>query len=219
MLEQLKAFYRKNRLLIISGLAIILLTQICSRGARRPQPTNPAPIAQHLDSQAIDDTQLKPLREIYYEEQQQHNTSNPEMTNLFILMGLVLLVYVATKRGWLQKLAPSIVWLSVSVRRNKQNKQRMATITISNHTKENVTFESPILSFGSPFGKQRKFKLRGNTEQAVFPLTLMPGTAHRLTINIDTFRQKAGIEKGFKWIKVEVDTNRKSYRSVWKYLF
>lgn len=219
MLEQIKAFYKKNRLFIIIGLALVLLMQICSRGARPPQHAVQEHQTLQIDSQTMDDAQLKPLRDIYYEQQQNSKTRNPELTNLFLLMGLVLLVYVATKRGWLQKLAPSIVWISISVKRNKPNKERIATITISNHTKDSVTFDSPVLLFSSLFSKSRKFKIKGNSDQAVFPLTLMPGTGHKLSINLETFRDKAGITKGLKWIKTEVDTNRKTYSSVWKYIF
>ncbi len=169
MLNQLKEFYRKNRLLIIIGLAFILLMQICSRGARVSKPLPQQTVQQQLDKNLSDDSQLKPLKEIYYEEQQQRQDSNPQMTNLFILMGLVLLVYVATRRGWLQKLAPSIVWVSINIRRHKASKERIATITISNHTKESLSFSSPVIGFGSPTKKGRKFKLKGSADQAVFP--------------------------------------------------
>ncbi|MBS2210057.1 hypothetical protein KEM09_01505 [Carboxylicivirga mesophila] len=219
MLNQLKEFYKKNRLFIIIGLAFILLMQICSRGGRVSKQAVPETSVHQPDSSVSDDSQLKPLREIYYEEQQNKKTRNPEITNLFILMGLVLLVYVATRRGWLQKLAPSIVWVNIRIRRHKSSKDRIATITISNHTKESLTFSSPVLSFGSPLKKSRKFKLKGGGDQSVFPLTLMPGTAHSLNINLDAFRQKAGITKGYKWVKTEVDTGTKSYCSIWKYLF
>ncbi len=219
MLNQLKEFYRKNRLLIIIGLAFILLMQICSRGGRVSKPLPPPNTQQQVDTAGLDDSQLKPLKEIYYEEQQNKKGRTPQMTNLFILMGLVLLVYVATKRGWLQKLAPSIVWIRTNVQRHKTTKERIATITISNHTKESLTFSSPVIAFGSPIKKRRRFKIKGGADQTVFPLTLMPGTAHKLTINVDAFRQKAGITKGYKWIKTEVNAGSKSYGSFWKYLF
>ena len=159
------------------------------------------------------------MRDIYYEQQQNNTTRNPELTNLLLLMGLVLLVFVASKRGWFQKITPSFVWISVTIKRNKVNKERIVTISISNHTKNSLTFDSPVMVFGSVLGKRRKFKIKGNSDQAVFPLTLMPGTGHKLTMNLDTFRQKAGIIKGLKWVKAEVETDRKTYSSFWKYQF
>ncbi|WP_439182912.1 hypothetical protein [Carboxylicivirga taeanensis] len=219
MLNQLKDFYQKNRLFIISGLALVLLLQICSRGARKPVSTALPDTHIQADTVVNADTLLKPLQEIYYEEKLKNSERNPEITHLFLLMGLVLLVFVATKRGWLQKLTPSIVWVSIKARRKKETKERVATISISNYTKESLTISSPILILSSPSKKARKFKVKGSTEQNIFPLTLMPGTAHHLTINLDTFRQKAGIKKGFRWMKVKVNTDKRTHSSVWKYLF
>jgi hypothetical protein len=170
-----------------------------------------------LTPEAGDDSQLKPLNEIYYEQQQEKQERNPDMISLYILMGMVLLVYVATKRGWLQKLSPSIVWVTISLKRNKATKARIATITINNQTKESLTFSPPILAFGGPFKKARKYRIKGGDDN-IFPLTLMPGTAHRLTIDMDAFRQKAGL-KGNNWVRVEANASLKVYRSFWKYLF
>ncbi|MCU4156485.1 hypothetical protein J1N10_10885 [Carboxylicivirga sp. A043] len=216
MLDKIKTFYRQNRLLIIIGLSFILLMQICSRGGRvdKPAVQKEQPV---LDQEIADDSQLKPLNEIYYEQQQKKQERNPEMISLYILMGMVLLVYVATKRGWLQKLSPSIVWVVISVKRNKTTKARVATITINNQTKESLTFSPPILAFATPFKKARKFRIKGADEN-LFPLTLMPGTAHRLTIDMDAFRTKAGLTAN-KWVRVEANAGLKVYRSLWKYLF
>ncbi|TRX66217.1 7TM-DISM domain-containing protein [Carboxylicivirga sp. M1479] len=218
-MHKIKEFYRKNRLLIIAGLAFILLMQICSKGGRVKQKNAEHDSQVTTEAPSNNDSELKPLNEIYYEEQQNNPERNPEMTSLFILMGLVLLVYVATKRGWLQKLTPSIVWVRISVKRNKATKQRMATISIANHTKESITFFAPVLAFSASFGKARRFRLKGGSDQQLFPLTLMPGTAHTVTLNIDNFHKKAGLSNSFKWVKVEVNAGLKNYQSFWKYLF
>ncbi|MCG8579281.1 MAG: hypothetical protein MI866_05165 [Bacteroidales bacterium] len=216
MLDRIKTFYRQNRLLIIIGLAFLLLMQICSRGGRVEKPIQPRePLA--AEESITDDSQLKPFNELYYEQQQERQQRNPEMISLYILMGLVLFVYVATKRGWLQKLSPSVVWVTVRVKRNKATKARVASILINNQTKESLTFSPPILAFGAPFKKARKFRIKGGDDN-LFPLTLMPGTAHRLTIDIDAFRQKAGLA-GNNWVRVEANAGLKVYRSIWKYLF
>ncbi|MCT4588237.1 MAG: hypothetical protein N4A71_10475 [Carboxylicivirga sp.] len=218
MIDKIKEFYQKNRLLIIIGLAMILLMQICSRGGRVDRTVSLPSETNQYNESVQDDRQLKPLDEIYYEEQQKEQRQNPEMFSLFILMGLVLFVFVATKRGWLQRLSPSIVWISVSIKRNKVTKERIASISIRNHTKESLTFSPPVLAFGMLFKKTRKFRIKGGSD-AVFPLTLMPGTAHNISINLDVFTQKAGISSGSKWLKVEVNAGLKLYRSMWKYLF
>lgn len=216
MLDKIKAFYHQNRLLIIIGLAFLLMMQICSRGGRVEKPKHQNTLS---DTEQImpDDSQIKPLNEIYYEQQKENNERNPEMISLYLLMGMVLLVYVATKRGWLQKLSPSIVWVTISVKRNKTTKARIASILINNQTKESLTFSPPILVFGTPFRKARKFRIKG-TDDNLFPLTLMPGTAHRLTIDLDSFRHKAGIDN-CNWVRVEANAGLKNFRSLWKYLF
>lgn len=218
MLNNIKEFYRKNRLLIIAGLAFLMLMQICGRGGRIDRSNFDASRPSQPNELIEDDTQVKPLNELYYEEQQKREGKNPEMISLYILMGLVLFVYVATKRGWLQRLTPSIVWVGVSIKRNKTSKERIATISIRNHTKESLTFSPPVLAFSAPFKKARRFRIKGGNDN-IFPLTLMPGTTHNISINVDAFKQKAAIGSGSSWIKVEVNAGIKSYRSIWKYLF
>ncbi len=217
--DKLKAFYHQNRLIILVGLGFLLMMQICSKGGRVEQVKVSSQESTQQEAIENDDTELKPLNEIYYKQQQEKQERNPEMISLYLLMGMVLLVYVATKRGWLQKLTPSIVWVSIRMRRDKITKARVATIMINNQTKESLTFFPPVLAFGIPFKKVRKFRIKGNAQSDVFPLTLMPGTAHRLTININSFRQKAGLVKGNSWVKVEVNAGIKQYGSLWKYLF
>ncbi len=216
-LDQVKAFYRQNRLLIIFGLGFLLLMQICSRGGRVDRPSQIE--AYHEQNESLQgDEQLKPLSEIYREEAEQRN-NNPEMTSFFILMALVLLVFVATKRGWLQKLAPSIVWVTVKVKRHKQTKSRIAIINVLNQSKESLTFSPPTIAFGSISKKARRFRIKSGNGQDVFPLTLVPGTAHNITIDLDAFRSKAGGLKGYNWVKIEVNAGLKNYSSFWKFIF
>lgn len=216
LINNIKAFYQKNRIIIIVGLGFLVLMQICSRGGRvEKQEPMPSPEI----AQVTDDAEVKPLREIYYDDIQKQKVKRPEMTSMFILMGLVLLVYVAIKRGWLQKLTPSVVWVRVKIRRDKNTKERIASISIVNQTKESLTFSPPILVFSDVFKKSRKFRLKSGEGQNVFPLTLMPGTGHSIHLNIDAFKQKAGGLKGLNWIKVEVNASIKQYRSFWKFMF
>jgi len=219
LMNKIKAFYQKNRLILIIGFGFILMMQICSRGGQVKTEHQLKDKYEQVQSK-VDDTDLKPLREIYEEDIRQNKPGNPEMTSLFILMGLVLFVYVATKRGWLQKLAPSIVWISIHLRKHKQTKERMAGLSVANHTKESITFMSPIITFGGVFKKSRKFRLKSGVGQDVFPLTLVPGTSHQITINLDVFKQKAEGLAGYKWVRFEIEgSKQKTHTSLWKYLF
>ena len=214
IINTVKVFYRKNRLLLIIGLGFILMMQICGEGGK--VNTMPAERHEHVQNRP-DDTDLKPLREI---ESQDRRTTHPELISLFTLMALVLLFYAAAKRGRIKKTILSIVWVSLRIKRHKQSKERMATLSIVNHTKESITFMSPVISFGSVFKKSRKFRLKSGAGQAVFPLTLTPGTSHRMAINLDAFRQKAGGLSAYVWVRFEIDgNNQKTHTSLWKYLF
>ncbi len=204
--------------MILMGLFFLVLMQICSRGG---QVERSLPVHDNNQSDVVaEDTLLRPLDELYYEElAKEGKKRNPETINLLILIMLVLLVFVATKRGWLNKLSPSFVWLGLSVKRNKTSKARIATILIRNHTKESLTFLPPVMVFSAPFKKVRKFRIKGGDGSHVFPLTLMPGTEHRLRIDIDGLRQKANIHKSCRWMRVEVNAGLKDYASLWRYLF
>jgi len=216
LINNFKAFYKANRLLIIGGLAFILLMQICSRGGR---VKSIQPRVEDIQMQS-EDTDLKSLDEIYAEDMLIKKPNNPELTSVLLLVGLVLLFYVATKRGWVQKLAPAFVWVSIHIKRHPHSKERIATIEVLNQTKESVTFIAPIISFSNLVKKSRKFRIKSGSGYDVFPLTLAPGTRHKISINIDVFKQKAGVLKSFKWVRVEVNANNnRKYSSIWKFLF
>ncbi len=215
--NSVKTFYQKNRLLIIIGLGFILMMQICSQGGK--VNTNPDEQIREIE-RSVDDTDIKPLQEIYQEEVRDNKTANPEMISLFILIGFVLMFYVATKRGWIKKIVPSVVWVSLSIKRHKQSKERMATLLVLNQTRESITFISPVISFGGLFKKSRKFRIKSGVGQDIFPLILLPGTSHQIVINLDTFIQKAGDLSAYSWVRLEIGgKSQKMYTSFWKYLF
>jgi len=217
LVNSIKVFYQKNRLLIIIGLGFMLVMQICSQGGR--VETESGKPNQIMET-SVQDTETKPLQEIYRDQIHQKRAVDPEVTSLFILIGLVLLFYVATKRGWLKHIVPAIVWVSLKVRRNNDTKERLATLTVSNHTKESITFTSPVIAFNHLFKKARRFRLKSGVGHNAFPITLLPGTSHQIVINIDVFRKKAGGLSAFRWVKFEIEGRRpKVHSSAWKYLF
>jgi len=96
----------------------------------------------------------------------------------------------------------------------------MVKLSILNQTKQSQTFLAPILVFGSPFKKARKFRVKGGLGHEVFPITLTPGTAHQLTLDFDQFRAKVGDLEKFKWVRIEVaSSGDKSFKTFWKFIW
>nr|WP_321453877.1 hypothetical protein [uncultured Carboxylicivirga sp.] len=211
--DELKVFYLKYSLWIIGGLFFLIMMQICSQGGR-VKPTNT--FTQEITEQAepaLD--QLQPITNSDISVQQNRKSFNSDY--LLLLMGLGLFYYVAMKRKWFHKLVPSIVWVSLRIKKQKNTNIRLARMMLVNKTKESLTFDAPVLVFGSPFKKARKFRLKNGGDN-VFPLTLTPGTSHKISIDIDQFKQKAGVSSA-KLLKFEVfDSHQKKYSSIWKLL-
>jgi len=214
LIQQLKAFYLRHRTVILIGFGFVLLMQICSRGREVSHREEPVVIEQQ-EEWTQDGVSIKPLAEIERERQQDQQL--PGTTSLVLMMVLVLVFYVGVKKGWFVKLIPAIVWVSLRLHRNKQTQHRMLKISILNQSKESHTFLAPILVFGSPFKKSRKFRIKGGDGQDVFPITLMPGTAHQLTLDFDQFRRKAGNLEKYVWVRIEVESSGdKSFKSFWR---
>lgn len=160
--------------------------------------------------------QLQPIDSLDGHELNERPTYNSNY--LLLLMGFGLLFYFALKRRWLQQVMPRIVWVSLKIKRIKSSKSRLARMAVVNKTTDSITLQPPVLVFGSPFKKSRKFRIKNNADN-VFPLTLTPNTSHGITIDITQFRRKAGINKGYKWVKVQLEGQlQKKYSSIWKYL-
>ncbi len=214
-INEFKVFYQKYRWWIVGALFFLLMMQVCSQGGR----VGHRDLVQEstLNEPENDEELLRPL-----------NTPVDEGVNvkrgfdtgaLLFLMLFGLLFYVAMKRKLFQKMIPSIVWVSLRIRNKKSTGQRIAQISIMNRTRESIAFNAPVLVFGHPFKKTRKFQLKSGG-QNLFPLTLTPETSHQISIDINQFKQKANVDKGYNWVKVELQTDRaKEHSSFWQFLF
>jgi len=212
--DELKTFYLKNRLWILGGLFFLLMMQICSQGGKVQKTTPVSTEISEPTEHSLDE--LESLTNSTVDVNNQRKTFNSDY--LLLLMGLGLFYYVAMKRKWFHKLAPSIVWVSLKIKKLKGPKTRLARMTVVNKTKGNLTFEAPVLVFGAPFKKSRKFRLKSGGDN-IFPLTLTPSTSHKITIDLDQFTFKAGVDKSYNLFKVELtDTHQKKYSSIWKLL-
>ena len=172
-LNEIKNFYVKNRLWIIGGLFFILMLQVCSQGGKGHHSVE----IQGKDVESVEKSneQLQPLGSMDDQVLKERPTYNSNY--LLLLMGLGLLFYFALKKRWLQQLMPGIVWVSLRLRKVKSSKTRLASMAVVNKTTDSITLQPPVLVFGSPFKKSRKFRIKNNDDN-VFPLTLTPNTSH-----------------------------------------
>ncbi|MCU4176263.1 hypothetical protein [Carboxylicivirga sp. N1Y90] len=213
-LNDFLVFYRKYRWWVIGGLFFLLMMQICSQGGRVNQSLDVKKEVVQSE-EIVDDGLLQPLGASRNEDIKPQQ--NPSLNSIFILVIFGLLFYIAMKRGLFKKFAPSIVWVTLGLKR--LNNQRLAKIGIVNQTKESKTFQAPVIVFAGIGQKTKRFKLKTNLN-SVFPLTLTPGTSHQLTINIDQFRTKANLTNSYKLVKIEVESDGvKEHSSFWKFLF
>nr|WP_321406387.1 hypothetical protein [uncultured Carboxylicivirga sp.] len=215
-LEELKAFYFKYRLWIIGGLFFLIMMQVCSQGGRINRTTEIASDPTEQVEHSLEE--LEPLTNSNADDLIQEHRKSFNSEYLLLLMGLGLLYYIAFKRKWFHKLAPSILWVSLKIKNQKEPKSRLARMTVINKTKNSITLDAPVLVFGGVFKKSRKFRLKSGVN-SVFPLVLTPDASHKITIDIDQFRQKAGVDKSYNLVKTELtDSAQKIHSSFWKLL-
>jgi len=217
ILTRVNQFYVRNRKLLIGGFALLLLLQLCSRGA---QP----PVGKDKHKGEAEKIQLpadtlpngeESLEKAFYEglskRAEEPRGYNPLFMEFLLMTLLILLFYVAGKRGWIRKIMPAKVIIRARTQKGKILGNTLLIIEINNKTKDSVTFEPPILVF-KRFSKERKFKIKGGEDDFVFPLTLMPDTGHKVVIDIDRLKsQVQGMEKFNKiYIYISGD-NGKTY--------
>lgn len=220
LIYRIKAFYNRNRRFIIAGLGFVVLMQICGRGGnlvptKKSSEKSESSAAIHFDTLANGDESLE---QVFYESLTKPETEpqpkyNPLFMEMLLMTGLILIFYLAQKRGWMKKLMPAWVFVRVKKSKNGISGEALLHLEINNKTKESITFEAPILTFRR-YGKTKKFKIKGSEGQQLFPLTLMPDTGHKLVINIDRFKMGVPELKKYKNITISVDAdNGKTYNA------
>jgi hypothetical protein len=191
------AFIKKNKTIIYVLLGTAILLQICSKGS---QTVVDQPL-QEIES-VIPLENTTPISPIPQEQLQQPKTQNDFSTLLFMVI-MVLLFFVAKRFGWLQKLFPKIVILRSVFYKRRSSGDLALKLYIINHTKRDITFDAPSLQFFKG-NKKREFAIKNIGGKNYFPLTLFPGTGHKLTIDAQKFYNQVDGLKQFKTIRVIV---------------
>lgn len=223
--NRIKAFYRKNRSLVIGTFAFLLLMQICSRGGK--VETNPESQGKHATSETLRFDSLpggeESLEQVFYDEMTKPAPEpQPVYYPILLMTAVVLLFYLAQKYGFLKKLMPAWVYVRVKKIKSKYTGEELLHIEIHNKTHDSITFYPPVLAFKRG-RKIKKYRIKGGDGQGIFPLTLTPGTGHKLAININRFRERIPELKKYKNITVSIEAdNGKIYKgrpNIFAYLF
>ncbi len=207
-MKQLKGFLdilKKNRIIIYTLLGVALTMQICSRGAQTAVQ-EPVSIEDRV-SQIDTDTPVQQPSDVL-------EAPKTDYTSLFIMLFFVLFFFVAKKYGWLQKFMPQLVLFRVGHYKLKSNGNIVLRVFIINQTKRDITFNAPTIQFFNGNSK-REFAIKNIGGQNYFPLTLMPGTGHKFTIDAQKFYTKVDGLNDFKTISMQIETSTgKIYKSI-----
>jgi hypothetical protein len=198
ILSGIVAFYKKHRLPIIMGLVVVAVLQWCqiqSDKKFRKAPENAAV------EQTISAPEVAPPVMV---------TPKQQWLPYLLMVAMVLLVFVAQRRGWLVKLFPRVVVLRCTP--FKLNGQRALRIFFMNAKRENVVFDEPIVDF-LWFGKKKSFKLSLKSGNITFPLTMTPSTAHSMVVDLGKIHAISPETKKALFLRVSMTVNGKTMRS------
>ncbi len=206
-LNEFLAFLKKNRVIIYVILGLALTMQICSRGALPPVSKD----TQTIENNTPDITQT-PLSEAPANREQPSPQS--DYTSL-LLMAIIVLTFVLAKRyGYLKKIIPQVVVFRVKHYKQKSNGRLVLKIILINHTQRDISFMTPSILFFKG-NEKREFTIKNIGGYNYFPLTLMPGTGQKLTIDAQKFYDQVDGLEQYKTICMKIcSTSGKSYQSI-----
>ncbi len=198
------AFVKKNRMIIYAILGVTLLLQVCSRNML---PTDKSTVPQPSEIT----TQEPGIIENFQEPEPQPAN---DYSTIMLMVGAVLLFFVAKKYGWIDKLFPKVVIFKVDYFKQKQNNNLVLRAFIINKTALSISFNNPTLTFYNG-NQKRSFVIKNIGGQNYFPITLTPGTGHKFTIDAQKFYDNVEGLNSYKTLRMEVaSTSGKTYKSM-----
>jgi hypothetical protein len=212
-------FWRKYNKFILGGLFFLFLVSYCNQQSPK-QAVQPEEKEQTVTTESSDTSDLSTLKtyEELVKQRSAQETDGPGsfLTMFLLLMGAFILVWLLQKpkmQQLLHRWFPGRVMLQVVKGRDSVSGRRVLKISIFNKSAEGITFLPPYLVFRR-WGKERKFRLKGSNQEDMFPLTLTPGTSHRLVLDLDQFYEKLPDLKNSNRVGASVETTgQKEYRS------
>lgn len=198
-MNQIITFYRKHRILILGALTVLIIMQWCQYQANTTYRKN---VPQSHEVVRLDAPQPQSVPE------QDVPQSNPWLPYL-ILVGMTLLVYIAQKKGWIEKLVPGR--MSLRAKLFKQNNRQMLRIYFLNTSQNSHDVDAPIVEFMKA-GEQKSFRLKVNENDISFPITLTQRTSHLMVIDLQQFYERIPDLKRFYWIRIKATIDSKTVK-------
>ncbi len=213
-MEKLVAFWRRNRLFIISIFGFFFVMNWCGRMIMPPPSQKPVEaVAPLVEANAYEDgvPRLKSYEELMTEKAARtERNSGSFFLFVMLLTALLLIGYYAYKKGWISSILPQWVRFSSGLYFDRKTGRLLMKLFVYNNTAESKTFMQPQLFFRKG-GAKRSFVIKNGA----FPLTLTPGTGHSIVIDVEQFWEKVLDLKGFNRIGASIDTTfGKNYRTM-----
>lgn len=202
-MKQLIEFVKKNSVVIIGVLVLLVVLQWCQYRSdvlyRNPDQQAIEQVTDKIQD-AIGDNQL-PIGS----NKDNRPVSSPWLSYL-LMVGLVVFVFIAQRRGWLEKLIPGMVIVRTKIIKSRTSGRRMLQIFFLNITKESHTFDGPVVEF-MKLGDTKSFRINVNKNNYSFPITLTNNTSHKVVIDLDQFYEKIPDLKQYRLLRVKVMIN------------
>lgn len=206
-------FWRKNRLLIVSILGILIILNYCAR-MWQPEEVSYTPLQneeQFSSDRSIGDKKINSYEDPINKQPQSKPSQLDVIWQIIVTLALTgVLLYYGFTRGWYARFIPKWVAFSTPIYRDKLSKRLVMRITVANNTNESKTFLSPQIYF-KRFQETRKFKIK----TTVFPLTLMPSTKQDIVIDIDQFWDKISDLSGFNRVGAIIEESNGKVHRTW----
>ncbi len=207
-------FWRKYGNLILGGLFLLFIINYC---AQQPSTSNgsqsPVERIENGEQQQVEDNNgdLKSLEELIREKQQENSQRGPgSLFTVFLLLllgvGIVWLARQKFVQDLKKKWFPGRVHFKVRRAKDKKTERRLIRISIENRTSEGLTFLPPMVVFKKG-RNERRFRFKPGKQEDFFPLTLTPGTGHRVVLDLEQFYEKIPDLKKTSRVGASVETS------------
>jgi hypothetical protein len=204
-------YWRKYGNFILMGLFFLFIINYCSRQPVAPSQQDVQQQEQPSENvnQNQDEPHLKSYEQLMMERQPQQQEGPGGFFTVFLLMlSGVGIVWLARQPWWIrlwEKWFPGRVRFRAFKAKDHVTGRNLLKISIVNNTGDGLTFMPPMLVFRS-WGKERRFRFRPSEQDEMFPITLTPGTGHRVVLDVDQFYEKIPDLKSATRVGASVET-------------
>ncbi|MGM0375360.1 MAG: hypothetical protein ACQEQ0_01120 [Bacteroidota bacterium] len=202
-------FWRKYGNYILIGLFFLFVINLCHRPSPNRTSSPEETQQESVQDTTEDDRYLKSYEELMRERQSEQKQRPGSFLSTFVLLLLGVAIVWIARQKWAQSMwqqwFPGKVKFRVRKGKDRVTGRKLLRISIENKTREGLTFLPPNVIFSS-WGKERRFRIRGNNQDEMFPLTLTPGTGQRVVLDLDQFYEKIPDLKGANRVGASIET-------------